>query len=100
MTTISLKQQDKDTQSLSLTYAQWLKFIASNNDDYYYENLTRFAHTITEDLKVYKHFVLAKNLGMSSPQLSHIKPLLEAVANGEALIAANALAMDIRNKDI
>jgi len=65
-------------EELEAGYKQWINFIQHNNDPIYYQNLLTFSPVIINDLDAYKQHFIAKQLRMSGPKLSTIKPVLEA----------------------
>ena len=65
-----------------MTYEEWTKRLKEHKDPYYYENMIQFSADIVEDLRTTKAWAVAEKLNISPQRLSHLKPILTALAKG------------------
>lgn len=69
-----------EQSDLEIEYAEWVKSLKVVHDPDYYENIIKYSSCITEELNNYKQHFMAKQLHMSPPRLSTLRPLLEVIA--------------------
>jgi len=62
-------------------YEDWINSLTQGKDENYYDNIVKYAKEITQDLNKYKDSAMLKRLNIKhQPVLSHLKPLIFAIA--------------------
>jgi len=59
----------------------WLTISYETSPKDWATQVVKHSKEINNDLKVYKHFIIANALGITPSHLSYLKPLIEGIAN-------------------